>query len=247
MSGEYEKGKMKKDLKKAGVTRREVLAAGVSAAAGLIVGGIVGSGLAPTVEKTITSTVSTTVTKTETTTSPTTLTSTVPTTVTATETKTATTTVMPSLPKSGVIVYDPEKCVVCRACMVRCSTAHEGIASLELSRITIVADYYLSGERVMNVCQQCDYPSCYFACPVSAIKIDSKTGARYIDESVCIGCGSCAEACPFMPEVETLKKKTLKGKTVFIKCDLCKDREEGPACVEACPYGALRYVPPSER
>jgi hydrogenase-4 component A len=34
-----------------------------------------------------------------------------------------------------------------------------------------------------------------------------------------------------------------KGKkTVAVKCDLCTFRSEGPACVQACPHGALRLV-----
>jgi Fe-S-cluster-containing hydrogenase component 2 len=31
-------------------------------------------------------------------------------------------------------------------------------------------------------------------------------------------------------------------KTVAVKCDLCDFREEGPACVSACPHRALRLV-----
>jgi Fe-S-cluster-containing hydrogenase component 2 len=31
-------------------------------------------------------------------------------------------------------------------------------------------------------------------------------------------------------------------KTVAVKCDLCDFREEGPACVGACPHQALRLV-----
>jgi Fe-S-cluster-containing hydrogenase component 2 len=31
-------------------------------------------------------------------------------------------------------------------------------------------------------------------------------------------------------------------KTVAVKCDLCYFREQGPACVEACPHQALHLV-----
>jgi hydrogenase-4 component A len=31
-------------------------------------------------------------------------------------------------------------------------------------------------------------------------------------------------------------------KTVAVKCDLCYFREEGPACIAACPHKALRLV-----
>ena len=83
-------------------------------------------------------------------------------------------------------------------------------------------------------------------CPVNAFRIEGKTGARYIDEEVCVSCGRCAEACPFPVTSEdratnliTLHQKTRitydADKDVFTKCDLCYWRAEGPACVEACP------------
>jgi hydrogenase-4 component A len=31
-------------------------------------------------------------------------------------------------------------------------------------------------------------------------------------------------------------------KTVAVKCDLCHFREQGPACVEACPHKALYLI-----
>jgi len=240
-------GASEKESERQTVSRRQFVAGAATAFVSAVVGGIVGSQAFPkTVTETLTKEATKTLTSTATATVPTTLTSTTTATQTVTQTATRTVTETVALPKSGVIIHDPTVCRGCGICELACSLVHEGACGPSLSRIRIINDV-LEFNWLGQICHQCDWPECYFACPVSAIKIDSKTGARYIDESVCIGCGKCAEACPFMPEVETLKKKTLKGKTVFIKCDLCKDREEGPACVEYCPRGALRYVPPSER
>ena len=58
-----------------------------------------------------------------------------------------------------------------------------------------------------------------------------------IDQGMCVGCMECREACPW----QVPKLHPERG--VAIKCDLCNEIEEGPACVEACPLPgqALRY------
>jgi Fe-S-cluster-containing dehydrogenase component len=75
------------------------------------------------------------------------------------------------------------------------------------------------------------------ACPRDAIKkLDNGIIKRM--NMLCIGCGSCAIACPFgviEPEIRSY---------IISKCDLCADRvAEGkePACVAACPSGALSF------
>lgn len=145
------------------------------------------------------------------------------------------------LPKSGVIVHNPDLCRGCRICELACSAYHEGVCSSYLSRIHIVAED-LDLNFPAQVCVQCNYPSCYFACPLKdqALCIDSETGARYINEDECIGCEDCAEACP-LPNPPIWPKKT-SGKVVFFKCDLCRSRREGPICVEVCPRKALTFT-----
>jgi Fe-S-cluster-containing hydrogenase component 2 len=73
------------------------------------------------------------------------------------------------------------------------------------------------------------------------MNIDSRTGARYIDNEKCIGCGRCVAVCPLMPEKQVIRFKSEKEKKLFFKCDLCKDRVEGPICVQNCPALALVY------
>ena len=151
------------------------------------------------------------------------------------------------LPRSGSIKIDRNACLACRECEVVCSLYHEGECNPALSRIQITFDDFVPGFPSLSVCKQCDWPACYYACAdvlgESAIEIDPVTGARFINESKCIGCGACLRACPLTPEMPVIYYKMVNSKRVYFKCDLCKDRAEGPLCVEICPGGALTFVP----
>ena len=142
---------------------------------------------------------------------------------------------------SGVIVHRCKLCRGCKICELACSAYHEGICSSYLSRIHISADD-LNLEFSAEVCAQCKYPSCYFACPQKdvALCIDNVTGVRYINEDECTGCGDCAAACP-LPNPPIWQRK-VGGSEVFFKCDLCRGRQKGPICIEMCPRNALAFV-----
>ena len=144
------------------------------------------------------------------------------------------------LPASGRITARSDLCTGCGICELACSLYHEKVGSQALSRISIERKYFVL-EHDPQVCIQCKWPSCYYECPVKAIKIDKKTNARYIDEELCIGCGKCVKACPLTPGIKTIGYKKVGKKKVYFKCDLCRDREEGPLCVEMCPRNVLSY------
>ena len=100
-------------------------------------------------------------------------------------------------------------------------------------------------------CKQCDWPACHFACAARweepALRIDSRTGARYVDRALCRGCASCLKACPLTPEHSVISSKSVGRRRKYYKCDLCKDREDGQVCVRICPGKALSYIPAEER
>lgn len=145
------------------------------------------------------------------------------------------------VPKSGMIVHNPNLCRGCKICELACSAYHEGQCSPYLSRIHIVAED-LDLNFPARVCAQCNSPSCYFACPLKdeALCIDSDTGTRYVNENECIGCGECAKACP-LPN-PPIWQKGATGNGAFFKCDLCRGRKGGPICVEMCSRKALTSV-----
>ncbi|OKY78691.1 MAG: Fe-S-cluster-containing dehydrogenase component [Candidatus Methanohalarchaeum thermophilum] len=155
------------------------------------------------------------------------------------------------IPKSGVIKWNPEQCFGGERCVTACCTEKQGKVAFHLSCIKWKEDYLDGYEREPLLCNQCDYPECYYACPIEgAMYIDEETGARCIDEEKCTGCKECIEACPFDPPRISFDP----NREVAVKCDLCSDRiKEGeePACVETCSETgggkALVYVPKEER
>jgi Fe-S-cluster-containing hydrogenase component 2 len=146
--------------------------------------------------------------------------------------------------KSGTIVYDPSRCSACGVCEIMCSLWHEGVVGPALARANIIREAFTAKHRHI-ACQQCLYPGCYYACPLpdKALCIDEATGAVYVNEAECIGCELCIDACPLEPP----RIKYNAEKKVAFKCDLCKDREPGPLCVEYCPFQALTYVTKDKR
>lgn len=86
-------------------------------------------------------------------------------------------------------------------------------------------------------CMHCQDAPCRIGCPTGAIKRDDATDAIYVVQSLCIGCHSCALACPF-----GIPRFDLEGK--MQKCHSCYARLQygkEPACVQVCPTKALTY------
>jgi Fe-S-cluster-containing hydrogenase component 2 len=130
------------------------------------------------------------------------------------------------------LIVDPVQCTGCNACILTCSFEHEGVFSLEKTRIQVEKD----GERAdctPKVCIQCEGAPCVGSCPVDALSRDKKTGGIRLDREICNGCKECVPACPYegigFDETDRLP----------LICDLCGG---DPACVKFCEFPlAIRY------
>lgn len=139
--------------------------------------------------------------------------------------------------KPGLMLLTlPNRCRGCGLCELICSILHGDGARPSTSRIKVLKDRENHTFKLL-VCLQCLDPNCVKACPKGAIRVDGGTGAKIIEENICDGCGLCAEACPFKFESAIIFKHPSKG--IYVKCDLCYQRKEGPGCVEFCPSQAL--------
>jgi Fe-S-cluster-containing dehydrogenase component len=85
-------------------------------------------------------------------------------------------------------------------------------------------------------CMQCEDHPCYEQCPKKdeAMRLD-ENGIVYIVDEYCNGCGRCKKYCKFTPSRINLVKSKDKEKRKAKKCDLCRTRAEGPACIQWCP------------
>ncbi len=158
----------------------------------------------------------------------------------------------------AVVFPDPTLCIGCLTCEVICGQVHrqEGLSDVPRIRIfndpttkvspVIQAAYPDRGSFHQEPCLQCPTAECLYVCPVNALQVDPKTGARFIKEDTCVTCGRCANACPFPVSPESMATDQLTYNQVsritydpivdtYAKCDLCYWREGGPACVERCP------------
>ena len=95
--------------------------------------------------------------------------------------------------------FDYNKCTGCKVCELICSFHHYNFFSTSFSRIHIFNDYFLGIIKPIIVCSAQSL-NVIIACPINAIYIDEKTGAKIIDTEKCDACGKCAEACPYNKE-----------------------------------------------
>jgi len=140
---------------------------------------------------------------------------------------------------TGLLVVNEAKCTGCQRCEINCTIVNDGCVSSHISRVKVTRNlmnnnghgtYQDDWVYFPDTCRQCEDPWCGNACPQEAIYADDR-GVKLVDESKCIGCGACVEACPW--HMPTINPETQKAS----KCILCG------ACIEGCVTGALAMVP----
>jgi len=140
------------------------------------------------------------------------------------------------------ILYDSTMCVGCRECERACAKrwGHpytEKIAAEERTSDHKFVAIQTWGERfARRSCMHCVEPTCASVCPVGAMQ-KTALGPVVYDESKCIGCRYCMQACPFQVPTYEWGARFPRVR----KCSMCADRQAkglSTACVEACPTGA---------
>lgn len=144
----------------------------------------------------------------------------------------------------AAMLINLDRCVRCDACTEACAAAHDN--NPRFNRHGRRLDKLM----IANACMHCVDPVCMIGCPTGAIHRASEAGEVIISDETCIGCGTCANSCPY-DNIRMVEIRDDRGRFIFdevsqmpvrkaTKCDLCIDQLGGPACERACPYDALR-------
>ena len=137
---------------------------------------------------------------------------------------------------------DMDRCCACGACAVACMDQND----IEITRGAPLRKVFAmegtNGHAYISMaCMHCEDAPCIVACPVGCLSKDER-GLTVYDSTSCIGCHSCAMACPFgAPTYNRFGKMQ--------KCDGCAERlSHGlePACVRTCSLGALKVYTEEE-
>ena len=172
-----------------------------------------------------------------------------------------------------VMVADLRRCIGCQTCTAACKLANGTPPGVQWRRVLdIEMGEYPNVKRVFmpTGCQHCGNPPCLDVCPSGATQQRSD-GIVYIDYDACIGCASCAVACPYDARYLVNKEQYAYGDQptedekvnnnpdylgVATKCDFCvevidagvakgltpgKDPEATPRCVNSCISGAMSF------
>lgn len=168
------------------------------------------------------------------------------------------------------ILFDSSKCTGCKGCQVACkcwnnlpsymkgANAEEDFTGTYqnppdlngTTRLIMTFDERDgAGQKPVEwafgrrSCMHCEDAPCAAVCSGGALVRNEDTGFVEVDQSKCVGCKYCLDACPYnVPRYDG--DNGILGRAIINKCTGCGDRVEhgmAPACVSTCQPQALRF------
>ena len=159
------------------------------------------------------------------------------------------------------MVIDLDKCVGCHACAVACKAEWEVPTQYGRNWLRRLGPantpHGLASTYYPGLCNHCDQPPCVDACPADPVEMefkDDKTGKTVtmevaatwkdpfngtvqIDKTRCLGCGACADSCPYGARYVNPDLADDESEGKADKCTYCMPRVAAglePACVQTC-------------
>ncbi|MCE2512772.1 MAG: polysulfide reductase NrfD [Acidimicrobiia bacterium] len=138
-------------------------------------------------------------------------------------------------------LLDSDSCIGCHACTVACKSEHDvpiGVNRTWVKYIETGAFPNVNRHFSVMRCNHCDDAPCISICPTNAL-FRAANGVVDFDDSNCIGCKGCMNACPYDAIYINPATNTAN------KCNFCNHRiEQGlePSCVVVCPTHAIKVA-----
>jgi CRP-like cAMP-binding protein/Fe-S-cluster-containing hydrogenase component 2 len=158
----------------------------------------------------------------------------------------------------NLLALDMTRCTHCDECTKACIDQH-GSESHGVPITRLLRDGVRFGQHlVATSCRSCRDAYCMAGCPVDAIHRGKHQ--QIVIEDHCIGCGLCADNCPFgniwmvpnenrkleVPDPENPQGTKTIAQPKAATCDLCDAEgeldEPMPRCVHACPHDAAHRM-----
>ncbi|MGA1874178.1 MAG: 4Fe-4S dicluster domain-containing protein [bacterium] len=144
--------------------------------------------------------------------------------------------------KEILVAYD--KCMGCRSCETACAVAHSEAGNVIVAvlhgekPLKRIFTHQVMDKKIPLNCRNCEDAPCLDACITGAMHWTSDgLVTNEGGEQECTGCWMYVMVCPYGVI------RSLPDKRKAIKCDrMCFGDTEEPACVRACPTGALTYA-----
>lgn len=138
--------------------------------------------------------------------------------------------------------FDLGRCTGCHACVLACANENRLPPGGSWRQVLTFNDRRHPRLPVFHLslaCNHCARPACRESCPAGVYARDPATGAVVSRIERCLGCKYCSWACPY----DAPRFDAAAG--IMGKCDFCQERLRtglDPACVTACPTGALELA-----
>lgn len=156
----------------------------------------------------------------------------------------------------NIKLFDISKCTGCRGCQLACKQwnqlrakqtrmtgTYQNPPDLQPNTYLIMRFQEVEDSKGLRwyyrhqACMHCSDAACVKVCPSGALYYSAFNTVGLSHEK-CIACKECVSACPF--DIPRFDERTDK----IYKCDMCESRIANnlePACVKACPTGALKW------